>query len=94
MSRALNTVKIEPIAVLICQVMKITKVNDKIMACPAIMLANKRIINAKVGKYAKEFNQWHYWRDLQPEWYVRPKDFFPVFFITKEVYRQHGAESE
>jgi len=47
MSRALNTVKIEPIAVLICQVMKITNVNDKIMACPAIMLANKRIISAK-----------------------------------------------
>ena len=47
MSNELNTVKIDPIDVLICQVMKITKVKDKIIACPAIMLAKRRIISAK-----------------------------------------------
>ena len=47
MSNELNTVKIDPIVVLICHVMKITKVNERIIACPAIILAKRRIIRAK-----------------------------------------------
>ena len=94
-STALNTVKIDPIDVLICQVMKITKVKDKIIACPAIILAKRRIISAKgFVKMPKTSINGITGGIFSHSGTLGHRISFQYFFVPEEVYCQHSSDCE
>ena len=60
------------------QVIKMTHESERMIACPPIMLANKRTMHGA----------------LQPSRYGRPQYFLPILLIAKQIDKDHGANGQ